>query len=39
MEAISKKNSEHYTWGGNCDGWHFLKTPGLSIIRERVQVE
>jgi len=36
MEAISKKNSEHYTWGGVCDGWHLLKTPALSVIQERV---
>jgi len=36
MEAISKKNSEHYTWGGICDGWHLLKSPGLSVIQERV---
>jgi mannose-6-phosphate isomerase-like protein (cupin superfamily) len=36
MEAISRKNSEHYTWGGVCDGWHLLKSPGLSVIQERV---
>jgi mannose-6-phosphate isomerase-like protein (cupin superfamily) len=26
--------SDHYTWGENCDGWHFVKTENLSIIRE-----
>ncbi len=31
-----QKNSEHYTWGGVCDGWHLLKTPTLSVIQERV---
>ena len=36
METISKKNSEHYTWGGSCDGWHLLKSPDLSVIQERV---
>lgn len=36
MEAISKENSEHYAWGGVCDGWHLLKTPTLSVIQERV---
>jgi len=29
-------NAEHYTWGSDCDGWHLLKTPGLSVIQERV---
>jgi len=27
-------SSEHYTWGQNCDGWHFVKTENLSIIKE-----
>ena len=36
MAAISKKNSEHYAWGGVCDGWHLLKSPVLSVIQERV---
>jgi mannose-6-phosphate isomerase-like protein (cupin superfamily) len=36
MEIVSQKNSEHYTWGGVCDGWHLLKSPGLSVIQERV---
>jgi mannose-6-phosphate isomerase-like protein (cupin superfamily) len=35
-EVISLKNAEHYTWGNNCDGWHFLNTDNLSIIRECV---
>lgn len=30
----SIKNSEHYTWGKNCDGWHLLKTDELSVIEE-----
>lgn len=29
-------SSEHYTWGGVCDGWHLLKDPTLSVIQERV---
>ena len=29
-------NTEHYTWGEACDGWHFLKTGNLSVIRERM---
>jgi mannose-6-phosphate isomerase-like protein (cupin superfamily) len=36
MDAISKNNAEHYTWGGSCDGCHLLKSPGLSVIQERV---
>jgi len=30
------KPDEHYTWGENCDGWHLLKTDGLSVIREKM---
>ena len=33
---ISKSNAEHYVWGGDCDGWHLVKTPGLSAIHERM---
>ena len=36
MEVVSKDNAEHYTWGGICDGWHLLKSAGLSVIQERV---
>ena len=35
-EAISTANSEHYVWGGACDGWHLLKGEDLSVIQERV---
>lgn len=34
--ATSVGNAEHYVWGGDCDGWHLLKHPDLSVIRERV---
>lgn len=30
----SIKSAEHYKWGANCDGWHLVKTPDLSIIEE-----
>lgn len=33
---ISKENSEHYLWGDNCDGWHLVKSPKLSVIQECV---
>jgi mannose-6-phosphate isomerase-like protein (cupin superfamily) len=36
--VISAKSAEHYKWGGpqksDCDGWHLIKSPGLSIIEE-----
>lgn len=32
----SIQNSEHYTWGQNCDGWHLLKSDELSVIQERM---
>jgi mannose-6-phosphate isomerase-like protein (cupin superfamily) len=38
MQTISRHTAEHYTWGGphrsQCDGWHLVKTPELSIIEE-----
>jgi mannose-6-phosphate isomerase-like protein (cupin superfamily) len=33
---ISIENAEHYVWGGNCDGWHLLKSSDISVIQERV---
>jgi mannose-6-phosphate isomerase-like protein (cupin superfamily) len=36
ISPISKETSEHYTWGGRCDGWHLLKNPKLSVIQERM---
>jgi len=37
-QIISNKSAEHYKWGGpqgiDCDGWHLVKTPELSIIEE-----
>ena len=36
----STKSAEHYKWGGphgtDCDGWHLVKTPELSIIEELI---
>jgi mannose-6-phosphate isomerase-like protein (cupin superfamily) len=38
IQVISAKSVEHYKWGGpqgtDCDGWHLVKTPELSIIEE-----
>ena len=36
MKILSQENAEHYTWGAVCDGWHLLKSSGLSVIQERV---
>lgn len=36
MAVVSVNNTEHYTWGGKCHGWHLAKTPGLSVIQESV---
>ncbi len=27
-------NTEHYQWGDRCQGWHLLKSDGLSVIQE-----
>jgi mannose-6-phosphate isomerase-like protein (cupin superfamily) len=33
---INRLNAEHYIWGAGCDGWHLVKTEGLSVIEERM---
>lgn len=33
---ISKQSADHYTWGNNCDGWHLVRTPELSVIQEHM---
>ena len=30
----TKENSERYHWGEKCNGWHLVKTDGLSVIQE-----
>ncbi len=36
MNIVSTRNSEHYKWGNNSDGWHLLKSDSLSVIQENV---
>jgi mannose-6-phosphate isomerase-like protein (cupin superfamily) len=36
IAPVSLANAEHYVWGADCDGWHLLKHPELSVIQERV---
>lgn len=33
---VNRATAEHYIWGGVSEGWHLVKTPGLSVIQERV---
>jgi mannose-6-phosphate isomerase-like protein (cupin superfamily) len=33
---LNRATVDHYTWGAGCDGWHFLRTPTLSVITERM---
>jgi len=33
---INRQTAEHYVWGPNCDGWHLVKQPELSVIEERM---
>ena len=32
----NRGNADHYTWGADCDGWHLLNHPEISVIEERV---
>ncbi len=36
MQKVNLATSEHYVWGDNCDGWHFLKREDASVIKERM---
>jgi mannose-6-phosphate isomerase-like protein (cupin superfamily) len=36
LRIITEANAEHYTWGNNCDGWHFVQKEELSIIKEKM---
>jgi quercetin dioxygenase-like cupin family protein len=36
FHAIHVHNSEHYTWGEMCDGWHLVKDDRLSVIEEEM---
>lgn len=37
---VSRETAEHYGWGdpegSSCDGWHLLRSAGLSVIEERM---
>src|ERR1700754_1022491 len=36
FNKVSVENAEHYSWGDNCDGWFFVSSDTLSVIRERM---
>lgn len=36
FKPISPESAEHYTWGGNCDGWYLLRESGIHVIQERM---
>ncbi len=36
IDKKSTKNSTHYTWGEQCDGWHLLDIPLMSVKQERI---
>ncbi|WP_448548270.1 cupin domain-containing protein [Thalassotalea fusca] len=36
MRPIDKNTAEHYKWGDDCDGFHLVRTPRLSVIQEIV---
>ncbi|MFZ1135745.1 MAG: cupin domain-containing protein [Candidatus Korobacteraceae bacterium] len=36
VQPINRQRAEHYIWRGNCDGWHLVKQPQLSVIEERM---
>jgi mannose-6-phosphate isomerase-like protein (cupin superfamily) len=36
MEPVSTDTAERYGWGDGCDGWHLVRSPGLSVIQERM---
>lgn len=31
---VTTASAAHYKWGSNCDGWYFLNTATLSVIKE-----
>ena len=36
MPVVSADTAGHYVWGDGCDGWHFVRSEGLSVIQERM---
>ena len=36
FNPIEIASAEHYFWGENCEGWHLVRSPELSVIQERM---
>ena len=36
FEIVDTDHAAHYEWGDKCDGWHFVKTDSLSVIKEKM---
>ncbi len=34
--AVSRVNAEHYRWGHECDAWHLVKDPEMTVIEELI---
>jgi adenylylsulfate kinase len=32
----NNREAQHYTWGSQCDGWHLVQRPRLSVIEEKM---
>ena len=36
IRKVTTDTAEHYVWGNQCDGWHLLRSPNVSVITERM---
>ena len=36
VRTVTSNDAEHFVWGNQCDGWHLVRTPTLSVISERM---
>jgi mannose-6-phosphate isomerase-like protein (cupin superfamily) len=36
LRVTSTARAEHYSWGERCDGWHLVRSDGLSVIEESI---
>ena len=34
--VVSRSNAEHYRWGHECDAWHLVKDPEMTVIEELI---
>ena len=36
IRKVTTDTAEHYVWGNQCDGWHLLRSPNVSVITDRM---